>query len=184
MKAIDHLLARWRIDRATPWIRPGDRLLDIGCHDGRLLRDVRLRIEAGTGIDPIAEPGTTPEGFAIFRGHFPADLEAADGSFDCITALAVLEHVHEPEAFAAACFGLLAPGGRVVLTVPHPAVDRIVDTLIALKLADGMDFEEHHGFDVRQTARLFEGAGFSRVARRPFQLGLNWLFVFERPAPR
>ena len=116
----------------------------------------------------------------IERGTFPEDLTAEPGAFDCITALAVLEHVREPEAFAAACHRLLAPGGRVVLTVPHPAVDRIIDALIRLRLADGMDFDEHHGFDVAQTRPIFEEAGFRPVAVRPFQLGLNRIFVFEK----
>ena len=127
----------------------------------------------------MAEP-CEAEGVRIERGSFPKDLDAEPGSFDCITALAVLEHVREPDAFAAACHRLLAPGGRVVLTVPHPLVDRIVDLLIALRLADGMDFDEHHGFDVERTRPIFEAAGFRTVAARTFQLGLNRLFVFEK----
>lgn len=181
MRTLDRLLSRWRIAKATAWVRPGDRLLDVGCYDGSLIGGVRARIEAAVGIDAVAEPSDA-DGVRIVAGHFPADLPADAGSFDCITALAVLEHVEDPDAFAAACHALLRPGGRVVLTVPHPFVDRIVDALIFLRLADGMDFEEHHGFDVSETGPIFERAGLSTVARKSFQLGLNRLFVFEKPA--
>ena len=183
MRTLDRVLSRWRIGKAAAWVRPGDRLLDVGSHDGSLMREVRLRVASAVGIDAMAEPRDDGPAERIVRGAFPDDLDAAPGSFDCITALAVLEHVQDPSAFAAACFRLLSPAGRVVLTVPHPAVDRIVEGLIALRLADGMDFEEHHGFEVNRTIRLFEQAGFQTVARRPFQLGLNHLFVFAKPVP-
>ncbi len=183
MRTIDHILSRWRIGKAAAWTRPGDRLLDVGCYDGSLIREVRPRIASAVGIDAVAEPSDAGDGVRIVRGHFPEDLSEPDGSFDCITALAVLEHVTDPPAFAAACHRLLSPGGRVVLTVPHPRVDGIVDTLIALRLADGMDFEEHHGFDVGRTRPIFEEAGFRLRAERAFQLGLNRLFVFEKPGP-
>lgn len=179
MRVLDRVLRRLRIARALPFVRAGDRLLDVGCYDRALIERVAGRVAGAVGIDPLAEPAA--EGAVrIVRGRFPEDLDAPDGAFDCITALAVLEHVPSPEAFAAACRRLLRPGGRVVLTVPHPAVDRIVDWMIRLRLADGMDFDEHHGFDVERTAPIFEAAGFRTLADRPFQLGLNRLFVFAK----
>lgn len=182
MRAVDRLLRRWRIARAVDWVRAGDRLLDVGCFDRSLIDLVGERIESAVGIDGVAEPSNEGR-VRIERGFFPKDLEAEPESFDCITALAVLEHVHEPGEFAEACHRLLAPGGRVVLTVPHPFVDKIVDALIFLRLADGMDIDEHHGFDVDETAPIFEGAGFHAVAATAFQLGLNRLFVFEKSKP-
>ncbi len=179
MKALDLLLQRWRVARAVPWVRPGDRLLDVGCFDRTLLERVAGRISVGVGVDPLAEPwenGRTK----VLRGVFPDDFDFEPGSFDCLTMLAVFEHAEDPDALAAACHALLKPGGRAVLTVPHPAVDPILDALMFLKLADGMSTEEHHGFDVRETVPIFERAGFRLLAARAFQLGLNRLFVFER----
>ncbi len=182
MRALDRWLQRWRIAKAVPWIRRGDRLLDVGCHDRVLIDRVAGRIDGAIGIDGVVEPVKDGK-VELRRGIFPADADFDDGSFDAITALAVLEHVEDPDAFAQACLRLLRPGGRVILTVPHPFVDRIIDALIALRLADGMDFEEHHGFDVAETRPIFERAGFRTAVARSFQLGLNRLFVFERPAP-
>ena len=179
MKALDRLLQRWRIAKTVRYVRAGDRLLDVGCHEGELIERVLGRISAATGVDPLAAPRETAK-VRIVRGFFPGDAEFAPGSFDCITALAVLEHVPDPAGFARACAAALAPGGRVLLTVPHPAVDRLLELLIALRLADGMAHEEHHGFDAASTPALFAGAGLALVARERFQLGLNCLYVFAK----
>ena len=180
MKALDRLLQRWRIRKALPFVRRGDRLLDVGCHDRVLLDAVRGRAARATGVDGVVEPIDDGD-VRLLRGTFPDDFDFDDESFDCVTALAVVEHVEEPAAFAQACERLLAPAGRLVVTVPHPVVDRILDALIALRLLDGMAHEEHHGFDVARTIPLFEETGLRLRTDRRFQLGLNRLFVFEKP---
>ena len=180
MRWLDRALQRWRIAKAIAHVRPGDRLLDVGCHEGELIERVRGRVASATGLDPVAAPREGP-GLRILRGVFPGEIPFAPASFDCITALAVLEHVPDPAGFARACAAVLAPGGRVVLTVPHAAVDRILDVLIALRLVDGMAHEEHHGFVAASTPALFEGAGLRLALCRRFQLGLNRLYVFAKP---
>jgi len=45
-----------------------------------------------------------------------------------------------------------------------------------------MSLEEHHGYEVRRTAEIFCPPHFRLVCHRPFQLGLNNLFVFEHLA--
>lgn len=179
MKALDRFLQRWRAAVAAPWIPSGARLLDVGCADGVLLARVSERVASAVGVDPDAQPMRSGRA-EIRRQAFPGAERFDAGRFDCIAILAVLEHVPDAGALARECHRVLAPGGRVVVTVPHPLVDRILDVLMALRLLDGMEAEAHHGFDPRSTVVVFEQAGFrTRVARR-FQLGLNNLFVFER----
>ncbi|MAE97111.1 MAG: hypothetical protein CL910_20880 [Deltaproteobacteria bacterium] len=181
MKSLDRILQGWRIAKAAPWVRAGDRLLDIGCYDRSLIDRVHERVASAVGIDVLTE-GADDEKVRIVQGSFPDDLAAPPESFDCITALAVFEHVEDPRAFARACHRLLSPGGRTVLTVPHPAVDAILAGLIRLRVADGMAEEQHHGFDVTATPSFFELEGLSLRAATRFQLGLNRLFVFEKAA--
>lgn len=181
MKPLDRLLQRWRIGKALPWVRAGDRLLDIGCFDPELLKRAEGRIASGVGIDPLATPAKHGK-LEIVRGECPGEPRFADGAFDCVTMLAVLEHIPQREALARECFRLLAPGGRVVITVPKPAVDRVLAVLLALRLIKGMSLEQHDGYDIERTTPIFEGAGLRLMKRRGFQLGLNCLFVFEKPA--
>ena len=187
MTPLDRLLQRLRVRAALPHIPDGARLLDVGCADGHLLRVLDGRIRGGVGIDPDAVPAPggelgprgAPSGSRIVRGTFPDDLDEA-GPFDVITMLAVFEHFSDADRprVVDACRRLLRPGGRVVMTVPAPAVDRIVDVLRALRLAHGMDIDSHHGYRPERTAEQF--SGFRVVRHERFELGLNHLYVLER----
>lgn len=180
MKKLDRILQNLRIDQALPYIKDGDRLLDIGCLDRVLLERVEGRVTRAVGIDPLAAPYKKGK-VEILKTTIPGDHPFQPGDFDCITMLAVLEHIIEKPALARECFRLLAPGGRVVITVPLPVVDKILAVLVGLRLMEGMSLEEHHGYDVRETPAIFGMEGFSLLKAGSFELGLNRLFVFERP---
>lgn len=180
MKFLDRALRDIRINKARAFLRPGDRLLDLGCFDRTLLDLAAPMVKKASGIDPLAEPFKDGK-IETFKGTIPGEHPFQEGEFDCITMLAVLEHIIDKDALAKECFRLLAPGGRVIITVPHPFVDTILAGLTKLKLIEGMSLEEHHGYDVRQTPGIFAGAGFRLGRAESFELGLNKLFVMEKP---
>jgi SAM-dependent methyltransferase len=183
MKAADRLLQQWRIRRALPWVQPGSHVLDVGCADGELFRAAGSRIASGVGID-LLPPVHWRGGSHVERrvGPFP-DALGPEETFDAIVMLAVVEHVEERElkAWAGECARLLRPGGRVVITVPAPAVDRILHVGMSLRLLDGMEAHQHHGFDPARVPDVFAGAGLVVETSRRFQLGLNNLFVLRLP---
>lgn len=184
MKAIDRWLQRWRIAKAAPWIEPGSRVLDIGCADGALFRQLGDRIRAGVGIDAELAQRVVQPGYELLPGHFPEALTDRGAPFDAITLLAVLEHV-PPEGqaeLARACARHLVPGGHLVITAPGPLVDPILDVLCFLRVIDGMALDQHYGFRPADTPAIFEPHGFELVEQARFQLGLNHLFVFRRRA--
>lgn len=181
MKAIDRLVQRWRIAKAAPWIAPGSRVLDIGCADGALFRQLRDRVREGVGIDTELRERVVHERYELLPGTFPEVL-TGNRVFDAITLLAVLEHV-PPEhqaSLALACAQRLVPGGHLIVTVPGPLVDSILDVLLFLRLIHGMALEQHYGFEPAQTPGIFEPHGFELVRASRFELGLNHLFVFRR----
>ena len=71
----------------------------------------------------------------------------------------------------------------MIITVPSPFVDQILKVLTTLRLVHGMSVEEHHGYDIKQTAQIFSAPNFRLLSHERFQLGLNNLFVFERTQP-
>jgi SAM-dependent methyltransferase len=181
MKTFDRFLQQWRVRVARPWIRAEDRVLDVGCADGVLGRTI-LGVREYVGVDPDAPALPSRPGFRVIRGAFPDCLTDRE-PFDVITMLAVLEHVplSAQASLAAECLRRVSPGGLLVITVPDPAVDRILQVLQAIRFIDGMETGQHYGFDPRRTGDLFASAGFEIVLHRRFQLGLNNLFVFRRP---
>lgn len=119
---------RWRTAENSaayllPRLRPGDRLLDVGCGPGTLTADLARLVAPGqvTGIDVVAsvvgdaeaharEAGVANAAFVI--GDFrDAGLEQA--SFDVVHAHQVLQHLGDPVGALSAMAGLAAPGGVV-----------------------------------------------------------------------
>lgn len=184
MKAVDRWLQRWRIARAARFLPERARVLDVGCYDGALFQQLGARLAAGgVGMDPRLERTEEGDGYRLLKGRFPDDL-GDDEVFDAITMTAVLEHVvpEEQAPIAAACARFLRPGGRLVITTPAPLVDRILDFLSAVRAIDGMSLEQHYGFEPEETPGIFTPQGLELVVHRRFQLGLNHLFVFEKPS--
>lgn len=181
MKALDRFIQRWRMRQALRFIPAGARVIDIGAHEGELFRALGGRLQRGYGIEPLRPAVLTRDNYTVVPGYFPA-VRPAEGNWDAVTMLAVLEHVpaKEQPALAAACQELLKPGGRVIITVPAKAVDHILAALRFLRLIDGMSLEEHYGFEPADTARIFAAPQFRPLHRSRFQGGLNHLFVFER----
>ncbi len=181
MKYLDRVLQRWRIAKARPFIAQGARVLDIGSSDGALFQRLGTGLGGGMGIDPTLQQNCTLGNFPLVVGCFPRDMPPVE-PFDAITMLAVLEHfpVGEHERLRSGCARFLKPGGHLIITVPSPTVDHILKFLFAIRLIDGMALEEHHGFDVGDTAAIFPPPTFQLVEHRRFQLGLNNLYVFRR----
>jgi hypothetical protein len=177
---LDRVLQRRRIRVALRELPQGARVLDIGTHDGTLFRLAGAR---GVGIDPELVEAPAVPGVTLVRGVFPDDLPTLpDGSFEAVTALAVVEHVSIDElaAWGPALARLMAPHARLVITVPDPAVDTILHVLIRLHLVAGMEAHQHHGFEPKELDTIFAAPLWQRVEHRTFELGLNNLYLFER----
>ena len=179
MKYLDRLLQSWRAKQAAFWVPDGARVLDIGCHQGEFLDGLRSRISNGVGMDPLATPRQDGK-IELKRDAFQDRLPFMDASFDAIVMLATLEHMHGKEQLVAECRRVLHDKGRVIITLPAPAVDYLLAALHAMRLIDGMSLEEHHGFQPQDAVQIFQDVGFTLGCRRRFQLGLNNLYVFDR----
>jgi len=90
------------------------RLLDVGC--GTKPYRSLFQVSEYTGLDIDSETNRR-RGSAdvLYDGtRFPFD----DGRFDAVLCNQVLEHVFNPEQFVAEIRRVLAPGGRLLLSVP------------------------------------------------------------------
>src|SRR3954469_4874410 len=124
VNGLDRFIRDRRIVQAARWIRPGSRVLDIGCHDGALFRHLGPALREGVGIDPDLAGPLEGSNYSLRPGVFPVK-PTEGGAFDAVCALAVFEHVPPDQRarFAAGAARAVRPGGEVVLTVPSPRVD-------------------------------------------------------------
>lgn len=102
----------------------GARILDVGCGGGLLSEAIAVQNAQVTGIDlsekliDIAQLHLLETGVkAEYRVIAVEDLALQQaGHFDAITCMEMLEHVPDPHAILQACFDLLKPGGRLLLS--------------------------------------------------------------------
>jgi SAM-dependent methyltransferase len=128
------------VDYERLGLRPGDRLLDLGCGAGRHafeslrrgarvtafdydeaeLKDVAAMASAMETAGDLGDGGRS----ACARGDATA-LPFPDASFDRIIAAEVLEHIPDDAAAIGELVRVLRPGGTMAVTVPAFLAERI-----------------------------------------------------------
>lgn len=114
--------ARLRIIRDMMGAGPGDRILEVGCGGGHVLR--MFRESRLTGVDVSgemlakAEKNLSGYDARLLKGDL-AELDLPDASFDGIVCTEVLEHTVDPEHILGQIKRLARPGARIVITFPN-----------------------------------------------------------------
>jgi SAM-dependent methyltransferase len=104
---------------------PDDRLLDVGCGGGLLLRDALAAGAAATGLDHSAEMVALARerapGAEVVLGRAER-LPFGDGAFTAVAMSVVFFFLPDPVAALAECRRVLAPGGRLAVYTTSPAL--------------------------------------------------------------
>ncbi len=182
MKQLDKFLRFWRTNVALKYVPSKfQSALDIGCGEGYLLNLIDCKTR--DGIDPLLKSEVVDNNLRLLPGTFPQDIgkKLLLSKYDVVFSLAVFEHLTEAE-FSESKYSLpnlLNPKGRLIISVPHPAVDMILDVLMFLRLVAGQSVEQHHAFNPLRI-KDFQSDQLKLICHKKFQLGLNNLFVFEK----
>ncbi|MFQ5590287.1 MAG: class I SAM-dependent methyltransferase [Phycisphaerae bacterium] len=118
--------------------RPDDRILEVGCGGGHVLR---LFPSADlTGVDVsghmLEKARRNLKGCrtTLIKGDIQ-ELNLPRAAFDVVICSEVLEHTTDPERILAEMRRLLTPGGRAVITFPNdPLVNRLKGAVRAVRL--------------------------------------------------
>jgi SAM-dependent methyltransferase len=154
---------------------PFDALLDVGYGSGVFLPELALRtgrlvgIDVHDGRDGVEAMAEAMGIDADLRTESLFDLPFADGEFDALVSVSVLEHLRDLDGALAELSRVVAPGGRVVLGVPV----RNAATSSFFRLV-GYDPLEIHPSSHRDVA--------AALSRRP-ELGVERRLVFPRVLP-
>lgn len=175
------------VDLLSP--RPGERVLDLGCGDGRLSADIVARGAEVVGVDSSPEMVGAARARGIDARHGDATRLEIGGAFDAVFSNAALHWMRRPEAVAASVAGHLRPGGRFVGELGgHGNVATVCVALGAVLARRGIDVEEVSPWyfpTVDEYAEVLAGAGFEvdtivsfpRPTALPGSLG-DWLDTF------
>lgn len=176
-------------------LRPGTRVLDVGCGNGFTAGEFLKRGCQVVGLD------LSESGIDLARRTYPAarfEVLAADERvlerlgekhFDIVVSTEVVEHLYAPKEYAQGCFAALRPGGRFVCTTPYHGYLKN----LALSLANKWDAHlsplwdgGHIKFWSRRTLGQllvetgFENLQFRGAGRMPF-LWMTMVMSGDRP---
>jgi SAM-dependent methyltransferase len=122
------LLPAARVVVDSAGLRPGERVLDLGCGGGNAALLAAERTGEVIGVDPaprlleIARAQAEREGKKVtFLPGEAASLPVADGAVGVIVSVFALIFAPDPGAAAVEMSRVLAPGGRIVLSAWIPA---------------------------------------------------------------
>lgn len=142
-----------------PHLRPGQRVLDVGCGPGSITLDLAQRVAPGevVGVDASAEVVEAARAAAREAGDELTTFEVtdamalpwADDSFDVVHAHQVLQHVADPVGLLREMARVTRPGGLVAArdadyeamtwTPAHPGLTRWLELYRAAARGTGAE---------------------------------------------
>ncbi len=119
-------------------VQSGDRILEVGCGGGHVLRMFPQAQLTGVDVsgEMLAKARHNLQGMnaTLWKGELSA-LDLPAGSFDKVVCTETLEHTVDPAEVLSQIHRLLRPGGRAVITFPNDRlVNRLKDAIRTLRL--------------------------------------------------
>lgn len=177
-------------------LRPGMRILDVGCGNGVTCAEFLKHGCKVVGVD-LSEQGiewarkTMPEGrFEVMVAGKDVLNRLGEAPFDIVISTEVVEHLYAPRDWAAGCYAALKPGGRFICTTPyHGYLKNLVLSVLGKweSHADPLWDGGHIKLWSRRTlSQLLAGAGFESIqfkgaGRLPF-LWMTMVMSGDKPS--
>jgi ubiquinone/menaquinone biosynthesis C-methylase UbiE len=146
----------------------GRQILEVGCGEGMMFDGVDTHpVQMDVSMTRVARAAGKCRLLLCADGY---QLPFADGSFDVVLLIAVLEHTREPDRMLAEAQRVLKPGGRAIMVVPND-VTMSAGRLLLRKFP--IRYPDHLTFTTPRKMRRWLARGF-RI-REQFTLPFRWL---------
>jgi SAM-dependent methyltransferase len=142
------------------------RVLDIGCNDGTLLREIPDKFERW-GIDPSDIAAAIAPPIQVINTVFPSDnatVRLRELRFDLITSVAMFYDLEDPVGFAQSVNGLLDAEGIWVLEMSY------MPLMLEMNSFDTVCHEHLEYYSLSVLNSIMARAGL-----RIFRVSLNWI---------
>jgi 2-polyprenyl-3-methyl-5-hydroxy-6-metoxy-1,4-benzoquinol methylase len=116
-----YIPAKWEHEMAMADLRPGDRVLEVGCGVGAFVDRLRKAGWEASGLElnGAAVAQAQAAGVPVVNELIETVAAREPGAFDLVCSFEVLEHVADPYDFIDQQVRALRPGGRLVIGVPN-----------------------------------------------------------------
>jgi SAM-dependent methyltransferase len=162
-----------RLIRDQVPLKAGAQILEMGCGTGSNIALLQQfgHVDAVEPDDPARELASRRTGVAVKGGLLPDGVDLADGHYDLVAMLDVLEHIPDDLEALRALRPKLAPGGRIVVTVPAGP---------GLWSAHDVAHHHHRRYTNATLAQVFTSAGYRVRHITHFNTALYPLIVAAR----
>lgn len=187
------------LDKAGVWLSAravrrhvdlaGKRLADLGCgYEATIARSVLDQVDEAVLVDTALSPELKEHPrVRVIEGLLPDALHGVgDESIDVVLALAVLEHLVDPQRTVDEIFRILTPGGVAVVNVPSWWGKPVLE-FIAFRLGISFDSINDHKtyYDPKDLWPMLVRAGFRprSILCRRHKGGFATLAVARKAGP-
>ncbi len=184
MDSILDKFIRWlRFGKVTKYILKNSIVCDLGCGSSAdFLKSISHLTELGIGIDKKVKNYSSSK--LVLKKYTLNKIPLEKESVDIVTAIAVLEHLLNPQVILNECFRILKRGGKLILTTPSPTAKPVLEFLsFKLKLIDEKQIKDHKNyFQPSYLINMLTKAGFERknIKTQYFEWHFNILAVASK----
>lgn len=175
----DYLCCVKHIAEKIQAFSPGS-MLDVGCGDGRLIHELRSKVERLAGMDFSERSLHFARGFNAHADFLHGDPDDLDEEFDLVSAIEVLEHIPDQgiSEFLQKLSRRVKKGGCLLLSVPSTAIPLTPKHYrhYTLELLEAQIAEARLPVEMVSFEYLFRASYF---LKKLIHLTKNRFFIFE-----
>lgn len=179
---LEYLLRWLRYFKVKNYIVRNSVVADLGTgYEGILLKRISNKIKYGVGFDIRIKKTGLPENIRLEGADLNGYFNKTKNRFDFITALAVLEHVENPNDFLYKARTMLDKKGKILITTPHKNAKPFLECLSFLGLISKDEISDHKNyFDEKTLKKLLKEQNFTKIKVDTFEFGFNIFAIAQK----